>query len=185
MQFIPTKIPDVLLIKPQVHGDERGFFMETYRESEFNQAGVNYPMVQENHSRSQQGVLRGMHYQVKHSQGKLVRMILGEAFDVCVDLRRSSPTYLQWVGVYLSAQNKNQVWIPPGFAHGFYVLSDWAEIIYKVTDYWAPEWERTLRWDDPDIAIDWPLLAGTQPLLSGKDRQGKFYRDLDDSDLYV
>jgi dTDP-4-dehydrorhamnose 3,5-epimerase len=170
----PTRIPDVLLIQPQVFGDERGFFMETYRANEFERAGITSSLVQENHTRSKQGVLRGLHYQVKQTQGKLIRVILGEVFDVSVDLRRSSPTFRQWVRIHLSAENKLQVWIPPGFAHGFYVLSEWADVVYKVTDYWSPEWERSLRWNDPDIGVDWQLLEGNSPLLSSKDAQGKF-----------
>jgi dTDP-4-dehydrorhamnose 3,5-epimerase len=172
MQFLPTQIPEVLIIEPKIFGDERGFFMETYREEAFVQAGIRAAFVQDNLSGSRQGVLRGLHYQIKQPQGKLFRVLLGEVFDVAVDLRRSSPSFGQWVGVQLSAQNRRQVWVPPGFAHGFYVLSDWAEIYYKVSDYYAPQWERTLLWNDPAIGIDWPLLPEVMVELSPKDQQG-------------
>jgi dTDP-4-dehydrorhamnose 3,5-epimerase len=172
MQFLPTKIPDVLIIEPKVFGDERGFFMETYQESAFAQAGIKANFVQDNHSGSRQGVLRGLHYQIKQPQGKLVRVVVGGVFDVAVDLRRVSPTFAQWVGVHLSAQNRRQVWVPPGFAHGFYVLSEWAEIFYKTSDYYAPQWERTLLWNDPTVGIDWPLLPEVPVALSPKDLQG-------------
>jgi len=185
MDFIPTKIPDILLIKPKVYGDDRGFFMETYRESEFTKAGISMPLVQDNHSRSKQGVLRGLHYQIQPVQGKIVRVIQGEVFDVSVDLRRSSPTFKHWVGLHLTENNKHQVWIPPGFAHGFYVLSDWAEVVYKVTDYWAPEGERTLCWNDPDVAVDWPLLDNSEPNLSKKDTQGTLFKEIKESDLFM
>jgi dTDP-4-dehydrorhamnose 3,5-epimerase len=172
MQFLPTKIPDVVLIEPKVFGDERGFFMETYREERFAQAGIRAVFVQDNHSGSRQGVLRGLHYQIKQPQGKLVRVLVGEVFDVAVDLRRGSPTFAQWVGVYLSAQNRRQVWVPPGFAHGFYVLSDWAEFFYKTSDYYAPQWERTLLWNDPTVGVDWPILPDVPVALAPKDLQG-------------
>ena len=184
MEFIPLSIPDVLLIKPKVFGDERGFFLETYRQSEFTQAGIALPFVQDNHSRSRQGVLRGLHYQVRQVQGKLVRVIAGEVFDVAVDMRRSSPTFGAWVGDRISAENKHQLWIPPGFAHGIYVLSEWAELVYKVTDYWAPEWERTLLWNDADVAVSWPLLAGQEPQLSAKDAAGTPIKQLLPEDLF-
>ena len=184
MEFISTKIPEVFLIKSKVFEDDRGYLMETYRESEFIEAGIHLHLIQDNHTRSKQGVLRGLHYQIKNTQGKLVRVILGEVFDVCVDLRRSSPTFLEWVGLHLSSEIKYQVWIPRGFAHGFYVLSDWAELTYKVTDYWAPEFERTLRWDDPDISVDWPLLDSNKPILSTKDSQGMLLQDMKVSDLF-
>jgi dTDP-4-dehydrorhamnose 3,5-epimerase len=173
MNLIPTAIPDVKLITPQVFGDERGFFMETYRASLFEAAGLPHQFVQDNHSGSRRGALRGLHYQIHQSQGKLVRVVAGEVFDVVVDIRRSSPTFGKWVGVSLSAQNRLLLWIPTGFAHGFYVTSEWAEIVYKATDYYAPHWERTLLWNDPDISIAWPLLSGEQPTLSAKDAQGK------------
>ena len=172
MNFTPTSIPDVLLIEPKVFGDQRGFFMETFRASTFAEAGIDLAFVQDNHSGSQQGTLRGLHYQIRQAQGKLVRAVVGEIFDVAVDLRRGSPTFGQWVGEILSAENKRQLWVPPGFAHGFYVLSEWAEVIYKTTDYYAPQWGRTLLWNDPAIGIEWPLLPGLEPLLSQKDRQG-------------
>jgi len=172
MQFVQTTIPDILLIEPQVFGDDRGFFMETYQSQRFAEAGIVGNFVQDNHSGSGRGILRGLHYQIRHSQGKLVRVISGEVFDVAVDIRRSSSTFGQWVGIRLSAQNKLQVWIPPGFAHGFYVLSDWAEVLYKVSDYYAPDWERTLLWNDPALGIEWPLLEGKSPILSAKDAQG-------------
>ena len=172
MNFIPTEIPDVLLIEPQVFGDERGFFMETYRASLLEAAGLPHTFVQDNQSGSRRGALRGLHYQIQQAQGKLVRVVAGEIFDVVVDIRRSSPTFSKWVGKTLSAQNRLQMWIPAGFAHGFYVTSDWAEIVYKTTDYYAPQWERTLLWNDPHIGIAWPLLNGEQPTVSAKDAQG-------------
>ncbi len=172
MKITPTTIPDVLVIEPQIHEDERGFFMETYRASWFEDAGLPSHFVQDNHSRSGQGTLRGLHYQIRQPQGKLVRAVAGEIFDVAVDVRRSSPTCGKWVGVRLSAQNHLQAWVPVGFAHGFYVLSDWAEVVYKTTDYYAPEWERCLLWNDTDLGIDWPLLPGLQPLVSKKDGEG-------------
>lgn len=172
MKFLPTKIPEVIIIEPQVFGDERGFFMETWRAERFAEAGITQPFVQDNHSRSRQGILRGLHYQIQQPQGKLVRVVRGEVFDVAVDLRRSSPSFGQWVGVILSEENKKQLWIPPGFAHGFYVVSESADFVYKCTDYYAPEYERSLRWDDPDLAIDWPLVDGRAPQLSDKDAQG-------------
>jgi dTDP-4-dehydrorhamnose 3,5-epimerase len=172
MQFIPTEIPDLLLIEPQVWGDERGFFMETYHLDRFTAAGIPATFLQDNHSGSRQGTLRGLHYQIRQAQGKLVRVAVGEVFDVAVDLRRSSPTFGKWVGAVLSAENKRLVWVPPGFAHGFYVLSEWAELLYKATNYYAPEWERTLLWDDPSLGIAWPLMEGIPLLLSAKDQQG-------------
>lgn len=172
MQFIPTEIPDVLIVEPKVFGDERGFFMETYQRDVFARAGIAADFVQDNHSGSRGNTLRGLHYQIRQAQGKLVRAIAGEIFDVAVDLRRSSPTFGQWIGVRLSAENKRQLWVPPGFAHGFYVLSEWAELAYKATDFYAPEWERTLIWNDPELGIQWPLQPGCEPLLSPKDAQG-------------
>jgi dTDP-4-dehydrorhamnose 3,5-epimerase len=172
MKFTPTSIPDVILIEPRVRGDSRGFFMETFNANAFAQAGIQPHFVQDNHSGSQKGILRGLHYQIQHAQGKLVRVVSGSVFDVVVDLRRSSPTFGQWVGTTISAENKCLLWIPPGFAHGFYVTSDWAEFVYKVTDFYAPEWERTLRWDDPALAVNWPLIDGQLPILSAKDSQG-------------
>ena len=172
MQFQPTSIPDVFLITPKVFGDERGFFMETYQARLFAEAGIETQFVQDNHSRSKQGVLRGLHYQLRQTQGKLMRVVLGEIFDVAVDIRNGSPTFGKWVAAHLSAENRKQLWVPPGFAHGFYVLSEWAEVIYKASDYYAPQWERSIRWNDPAIGIAWPLLAGVPLSLSAKDEQG-------------
>jgi dTDP-4-dehydrorhamnose 3,5-epimerase len=172
MEFSPTSIPDVYLIEPVVFGDDRGFFMEVFRSEQFAEVGIDANFVQDNHSGSMRGILRGLHYQIKQSQGKLVRVVAGHIFDVAVDLRRNSPTFGHWVGHHLSAQNRLQMWIPEGFAHGFYVLSDWSEVVYKVTDYYAARWERTLLWNDPEIGIDWPLISGEQPILSAKDERG-------------
>jgi dTDP-4-dehydrorhamnose 3,5-epimerase len=177
MQFEPTKIQDIILISPQMHGDERGFFMETYQAQSFGAAGLPFIYVQDNHSGSQHGTLRGLHYQVRQAQGKVVRVIAGEIYDVAVDLRHWSPSFGQWVGVELSAKNKLQIWIPPGFAHGFYVISEWSEVVYKATDYYAPEWERTLLWNDPSLNITWPIPPGEDPILSPKDKQGKLLSD--------
>lgn len=171
-QFTPLEIQDVILITPKVFEDERGFFLESYREEHFTKAGITVRFVQDNHSASTQGVLRGLHYQIKQAQGKLVRVIAGEIYDVVVDLRRSSSTFGRWVGAGLSAQNKNQLWVPPGFAHGFYVVSPRAEILYKASDYYAPQFERTLLWNDPALAIPWPLVDGMPPILSDKDAVG-------------
>ncbi|HLE52217.1 MAG TPA: dTDP-4-dehydrorhamnose 3,5-epimerase [Anaerolineales bacterium] len=173
MKFTPTAITDVILIEPDVFGDERGFFIETYHAKRFATAGIRTTFVQDNHSRSREGILRGLHYQIHQPQGKLVRVVSGEVFDVAVDLRQVSPTFGKWVGHYLSADNKLQLWIPPGFAHGFYVLSEWADVVYKVTDFYARQWERTLLWNDPDLGIAWPLLSGILPVLSAKDIEGK------------
>ncbi|PWG61462.1 dTDP-4-dehydrorhamnose 3,5-epimerase [Sediminicurvatus halobius] len=177
MHHTPTHIPDVLLLTPKVHGDHRGFFMETWNARVFAELGLDLVFVQDNHSRSQQGTLRGLHYQIRQPQGKLVRVTVGEVFDVAVDMRRSSATFGQWVGERLSAENKRMLWVPPGFAHGFLVLSDAAEFQYKCTDYYAPEHERTLRWDDPDLGIEWPLTAGNRPLLSEKDASGAAFAE--------
>jgi dTDP-4-dehydrorhamnose 3,5-epimerase len=173
MQFKPTSIPDVILIEPQVFGDQRGFFVETFRAEKFTEIGINANFVQDNHSGSRQGILRGLHYQIHQEQGKLVRVVAGEIFDVAVDIRRRSPTFGKSESVRLSADNKLQVWIPAGFAHGFYVVSEWAEVVYKATDYYSPQWERTLLWNDPVLGIEWPLLNGQPPLLSNKDLQGQ------------
>lgn len=172
MQFLPTQIPDVIIIEPKIFGDQRGFFLETYQTKKFAAAGITATFVQDNHSGSRQGTLRGLHYQIRHPQAKLFRVIVGEVFDVAVDIRRSSPSFGQWVGVHLSAENKRMVWIPVGFAHGFYVLSEWAEVIYKTSDYYAPEWERTLLWNDPVLGIEWPLIEAKTPTLSTKDALG-------------
>jgi dTDP-4-dehydrorhamnose 3,5-epimerase len=177
MEFILTSIPGVLLVQPRVYGDERGFFMETYRQQLFSEAGIPAHFVQDNHSGSRQGILRGLHYQIRQPQGKLVRVVAGEVYDVVVDLRRISPAFGRWDGVNLSAENKRQLWIPPGMAHGFYVLSEWAEVVYKTTDYYAPQWERTLLWNDPDLGIAWPLIDGLPPSLSAKDAQGVPFRE--------
>lgn len=172
MNVTPTAIPDVLLVEPDVFGDERGFFMETWQRRKFADAGIDYDFVQDNHSRSARGTLRGLHYQIQQPQGKLVRATVGEVFDVAVDIRRSSPTFGQWVGAHLSADNKRMLWVPPGFAHGFYVTSEVAEFQYKCTDYYAPEHERSIRWDDPTLAIDWPLQG--EPLVSDKDQEASW-----------
>jgi len=167
MQVIPTDIPDVLMIEPKVFGDERGFFYESFNQRQWQEAtGLQTTFVQDNHSRSAKGVLRGLHYQIKHPQGKLVRCVVGEVFDVAVDLRRKSPTFGKWVGMTLSAENKRQLWVPEGFAHGFLVTSDYAEFLYKTTDYYAPEFERCIAWNDESLNIEWPI---TDPLLSQKD----------------
>ena len=177
MNIIETKIPDVKIIEPRVFGDERGFFLETFRQDFFNQECAERTFVQDNHSKSSQGILRGLHYQTQSTQGKLVRVTAGEVFDVAVDMRKSSPTFGQWVGVLLNEDNKRQLWVPEGFAHGFYVTSESAEFVYKCTDYYAPEHEHSLRWDDPEIGIEWPLVNGEVPKLSAKDAEGKLLKD--------
>jgi dTDP-4-dehydrorhamnose 3,5-epimerase len=178
MKITPTRIPDVLLVEPRVFGDARGFFMETFRASLLAERGIAAAFVQDNHSGSQRNILRGLHYQVKQAQGKLVRAVAGTIFDVAVDLRRGSATFGQWVGASLSAENKHQLWVPPGFAHGFYVTSDWAEVVYKATDYYAPEHERSLLWNDPQLGIAWPLVEA-QPILSAKDAAGKKLNEIE------
>jgi dTDP-4-dehydrorhamnose 3,5-epimerase len=176
LKVTPTSIPSVLIIEPRVFGDTRGFFFESFNQRAFNLAtGLDVNFVQDNHSRSSKGVLRGLHYQIQQPQGKLVRVVRGSVFDVTVDLRKSSPTFGQWVGVELTEDNHRQLWIPPGFAHGFYVLSDSADFLYKTTDYYAPEFECSLIWNDPTIGIEWPL--NTQPIISAKDAQGKKLAD--------
>lgn len=178
MKTTPLDIPDVVRFEPKVFGDDRGFFFESFNHRQFEDAiGRSVQFVQDNHSRSVKGVLRGLHYQLHRAQGKLVRVVHGEVFDVAVDIRRSSPTFGKWVGSYLSAENKHQLWVPEGFAHGFVVLSDSAEFLYKTTDYYAPEHERCISWNDPQIGIDWPLKC--EPALSGKDSQGKCLADAD------
>ncbi|WP_323847155.1 dTDP-4-dehydrorhamnose 3,5-epimerase [Microbulbifer magnicolonia] len=177
MKVIATSIPDVKIIEPEVFGDERGFFFESFRQDTFNRECAERVFVQDNHSKSCRGILRGLHYQSERTQGKLVRVISGEVFDVAVDLRRSSPTFGRWVGATLSLENRCQLWVPEGFAHGFYVTSEAAEFVYKCTDYYAPEHEHSLRWDDPEINIEWPLYNGEAPKLSAKDRQGKLLKD--------
>jgi dTDP-4-dehydrorhamnose 3,5-epimerase len=178
MKATPTGIPDVILIEPKVFGDARGFFPESFNEKAFREAtGVQLPFVQDNHSRSSRGVLRGLHYQLQQPQGKLVRVVRGSVFDVVVDIRRSSPTLGQWVGMELSEENHHQLWVPPGFAHGFLVLSESADFLYKTTDYYAPAHERCIAWDDPALGIEWP--AGITPQLSAKDSQGTAFAAAD------
>jgi len=177
MEYLSTSLPEVLLIKPKLFGDDRGFFMETFRQNEFDeQVGVT-EFVQDNHSGSPRGVLRGLHYQLKSTQGKLVRVVAGEVFDVAVDIRRGSADFGKWTGVILSAENRYQLWVPEGFAHGYYVISEWAEFVYKTTDYYDPQWERSLLWNDPAIGIEWPLVNGEAPGLSAKDAAAPLLRD--------
>jgi dTDP-4-dehydrorhamnose 3,5-epimerase len=170
MKVISTSIPDVLIIEPKVFGDSRGFFLESFNQKNFSlETGLDVEFVQDNHSRSAKGVLRGLHYQIRQPQGKLVRVVRGAVYDVSVDIRKSSPTFGRWVGVELSEGNYRQLWVPPGFAHGFYVLSESADFLYKTTDYYIPDFERSLLWNDADISIPWPVEAGTQPIISAKD----------------
>jgi dTDP-4-dehydrorhamnose 3,5-epimerase len=179
LSVAPTPIAEVLVLEPEVRGDERGFFVETWNARTFaSAAGLERSFVQDNHSRSARMVLRGIHYQIEQAQGKLLRVVSGRVFDVAVDLRRSSPTFGRWVGVELTATNHRQLWVPEGFGHGFVVLSESADLLYKTTDYYAPEHERTLAWDDPDVGIDWPLEGG-QPILSAKDRAGHLLASAD------
>lgn len=177
MRFLPTAIPEVIVVEPQVFGDARGFFMETYHSDKFAAAGIDARFVQDNHSRSVRNTLRGLHYQIQQPQGKLVRVVAGEVFDVAVDMRRSSPTFGRWVGAVLSEENKRQMWVPPGFAHGFYVMSETADFVYKCTELYAPEHDRCVRWNDPQLAISWPLPAGNDPLLSPKDSAAPLLSD--------
>lgn len=171
MNILPTKLADLLVIEPKVFGDTRGFFFESFNARKFAElTGITAAFVQDNHSKSARNVLRGLHYQIQQAQGKLVRVTAGEVYDVVLDIRRSSPTFGKWEGFHLSAENKRQVWIPPGFAHGFLVLTETAEFLYKTTDYWAPEYERSIHWNDPALGIEWPLIG--EPLLSAKDQQG-------------
>ncbi len=172
MKYTPLDIPNIILIEPLVFTDPRGFFMETWRDDAFKENVGDFAFVQSNHSKSSQGILRGLHYQIKQPQGKLVRVISGEVFDVAVDLRQTSPTFGRWTGTTLSAENKSLLWVPPGFAHGFYVVSNEAEFTYKCTDYYAPENERCIIYNDASIAVDWPILPGTSPILSPKDAAG-------------
>lgn len=176
MKVIETELPGVLIIEPEIFGDDRGFFMESWNARAFAEQGLDLHFVQDNHSKSAQGTLRGLHCQMQQTQGKLVRVVAGEVYDVAVDLRRSSPTLGKWVGLTLSADNKRMLWIPEGFAHGFYVTSTYAEFVYKCTDYYAPDHERSLRWDDPDLKILWPLLADGAPTLSEKDARGALFK---------
>ncbi|NML61062.1 dTDP-4-dehydrorhamnose 3,5-epimerase [Massilia sp. RP-1-19] len=176
MKVTPTSIPEVLVFEPTLFGDDRGFFYESYNARQFSQmTGLSVNFVQDNHSRSAKNVLRGLHYQVRHPQGKLVRVTSGAIFDVVVDIRASSPFFGRWIGVELSADNRRQLWVPPGFAHGFVVTSESAECLYKTTDYWSPEHERSILWNDPALAIDWPMAG--EPMLSGKDSHGKLLAD--------
>jgi len=176
VQIVETGIPGLLVIEPKVWGDARGFFFESYNQRRFEElTGVRKTFVQDNHSRSARNVLRGLHYQIRQPQGKLVRVVAGEVYDVAVDIRRSSPTFSKWFGLHMSADNKKMLWIPEGFAHGFVVLSEHAEFLYKTTDYWAPEHERCIRWNDPELAIDWQISG--EPVLSAKDQAGKPFRD--------
>lgn len=177
MEVRPQLIPEVLLLEPRVFGDERGFFFESYNQREFAALlGEAVEFVQDNHSRSSKGVLRGLHYQIQHPQGKLVRVVQGAVFDVAVDIRPTSPTFGKWAGATLTAENKQQLWIPPGFAHGFSVLSESAEFLYKTTDYWFPQFERCIAWNDPELAVEWPL-GSVAPIISAKDAQGMSFRD--------
>ena len=176
MNVIPTTIPDAFIIEPRVFGDDRGFFFESFNEKMFkDQTGVEARFVQDNHSRSVKNVLRGLHYQIQQPQGKLVRVVIGEVLDVAVDIRKSSPTFGQWVSCLLTAENKRQFWIPPGFAHGFVVLSETADFLYKTTDYYAPQYERAILWNDPDLAIDWQIQG--EPILSAKDQAANPLKD--------
>jgi len=179
VKFVETKLAGVTRIEPQVHQDDRGFFMETWQAKRFHEAGIDAEFVQDNSSHSSKGTLRGLHYQIEQAQGKLARVVVGEVFDVVVDLRRSSATFGQWLGSVLSAENKHQLWVPPGFAHGFLVTSDVAQFEYKCTDYYAPAFERSIRWDDPELAIDWPLESGEAPVLSAKDAAAPLFKDAD------
>ncbi len=177
MNITPTKIPEVLIIEPKVFGDERGFFMETYNQQTFADNGLTMHFVQDNHSRSRHGILRGLHYQIDNPQGKLVRVTSGKVFDVAVDIRRSSPTFGEWVGIELSAENQRQFWVPEGFAHGFYVMSESADFHYKCTNLYAPQHERCIRWDAEDLGIAWPLVNGANPQVSAKDAAGTVLKD--------
>jgi dTDP-4-dehydrorhamnose 3,5-epimerase len=178
MNVIPTHIPDVLIIEPRIFGDDRGFFFESYNEKSFaEKTGISPKFVQDNHSLSLKNVLRGLHYQIQEPQGKLVRAVSGEVLDIAVDIRRSSPTFGQWASCLLSAENKRQFWIPEGFAHGFVVLSDSAEFLYKTTNYYAPQYDRVILWNDPDLGVDWQLKG--EPILSAKDQAGKRFKEAD------
>lgn len=178
MRIIQTTIADVVIVEPKVFGDDRGFFFESFNEKRWRElTGIGLCFVQHNHSRSAGGVLRGLHYQIQQAQGKLVRVTAGEVFDVAVDIRKSSPTFGKWFGTLLSSENKLQMWVPPGFAHGFCVTSEVAEFLYLTTDYYAPEYERCIAWNDPDLAIAWPLAA--EPNVSAKDRDGRLFKDAD------
>jgi dTDP-4-dehydrorhamnose 3,5-epimerase len=177
VKVTPAGIPDVLLLEPHLHRDNRGFFLESWRADQLPSLGITAHFVQDNHSHSVAGTLRGLHYQIERPQGKLVRVVCGEVFDVAVDLRRSSPTFGHWVSTFLSQKNQSQLWIPPGFAHGFYVLSDSADLVYKCTEYYSAEHDRAVRWDDPELAIPWPLRLGCAPIISAKDAAAPLLRD--------
>jgi dTDP-4-dehydrorhamnose 3,5-epimerase len=177
MQFTRTEIPEVVLIRPTAFGDSRGFFFESWEERKFAAAEISVKFVQDNHSRSSQHILRGLHYQIQQTQGKLVRVATGTVFDVAVDIRRSSPTFGRWVGVVLSDKNHHMLWVPPGFAHGFLVLSESADFLYRCTDFWAPAHERSIMWNDPNLSIAWPLPSGVAPVLSAKDASASLLRD--------
>lgn len=181
MDIRTTAIPDVVIVVPNLYKDDRGFLMETYQQARYLKAGIG-PFVQENHSGSRQGTLRGLHYQIRHAQGKLIRVLNGEIFDVAVDLRMNSRTFRQWVAETLSSEGREQMWIPPGFAHGFYVLSAYAEVEYKLTDYYTPEWQRTIKWDDSDLGVAWPLVDQQPPHLSARDQAGTAF---DDAEVYA
>jgi dTDP-4-dehydrorhamnose 3,5-epimerase len=176
MEFLPTEIADVVLIRPKVFGDPRGYFFETWEERKFAAGGLDVKFVQDNHSHSTRGVLRGLHYQMPHTQGKLVRVAFGSVFDVAVDIRRSSPTFGRWVGMELSDQNHHMLWVPPGFAHGYLTLSESADFLYRCTDFYHPSSERAILWNDPDLNVVWPLLEGLQPILSAKDSVARPFR---------
>ncbi len=178
MRFEETPLADVVLLHPEVYGDERGFFLESWNQRSFAEAGFDWHFVQDNHSRSSRGILRGLHFQTEHSQGKLVRISQGAVFDVIVDLRRSSPSFGSWYGVELSAESHNMLYLPPGCAHGFYVLSEYADFLYKASDYYHPQSELSLKWNDPEVGIDWPLAAGQTPLLSAKDAAGLAWSEI-------
>ena len=179
MEIIPTAIPDVLLVKPRIFEDERGFFMETYHTEKMKTGGIDAEFVQDNHSRSQKGTLRGLHYQIENAQGKLVRVVIGTVLDIAVDLRKSSPTFGKWVSAILSDENKHQLWVPPGFAHGFYVLSEYADFLYKVTDIYNPQAERCLLWNDPTVGVNWQIREGEAPILSEKDKKGLLFNNVE------
>jgi dTDP-4-dehydrorhamnose 3,5-epimerase len=177
MEFEQTRLPEVLIVKPRVFGDPRGFFLETCHDLKFADAGITSRFVQDNHSRSAEHTLRGLHFQIEHPQGKLVRVTRGAVFDVAVDMRRSSPRFGQWVGVMLNDENHHMLWVPPGFAHGYLALSGEVDFLYKCTDFYAPQYERAIRWDDPEVGVEWPLPHGIAPRLSGKDAVAPLFRD--------
>jgi dTDP-4-dehydrorhamnose 3,5-epimerase len=177
VEFEPTDIPEVILIRPKVFGDPRGYFFESWEERKFAVAGLDVKFVQDNHSRSARNILRGLHYQIQQAQGKLVRVVTGAVYDVVVDIRRSSPTFGRWVGVTLTEENHHMLWVPPGFAHGFLVLSESADFLYRCTDFWAPQYERAIQWNDPDLDIRWPLPPGVSPVLSAKDAAAVRFQD--------